>query len=121
MSVGDRDTAAAGALGALSFNEESRLKEDKAQNSVLAAEVEEYRAVVETLESGVARESPPEGLFDVVLSRIDAERASGRPALAPAPSPSPRRSHDPRRRRAAASSALGGSDGSGPRSRPGSP
>ena len=51
----------------------------------LASEVEEYRGVVQTLESGMAREAPPAGLFDVVLSRIEAERsAEALPAATPA-------------------------------------
>lgn len=87
MSVGDRDTAAVHALGGLPPEDEARLEEGLTQNAVLASEVEEYRAVVETLESGIARESPPTGLFDVVLSRIDAERAAEQPTLTPSSTP----------------------------------
>ena len=56
MSVGDRDLAAAHALGALPPGEEARLEEDLVQNSLLASEVEKYRGVVDALESGMARD-----------------------------------------------------------------
>ena len=80
MSVGDRDLAAAHALGALPPEENATVKDDLTRNAVLASEVEEYRAVVETLDSGLARETPPPGLFDAVLSRIEAERSAEQPA-----------------------------------------
>ena len=94
MSVGDRDLAATHALGALPPDEEAMVEEDLAGNAVLASEVEEYRSVVETLEGGMAREAPPAGLFDVVLSRIEAERSAEQPAgssAEAAPSRPPRR------------------------------
>ena len=77
MSGDDRDLAATHALGALP-PDEAAARGGSGENAALASEVEEYRSVVETLESGMAREAPPVGLFDVVLSRIEAERA--RPA-----------------------------------------
>ena len=43
MSAGDRDLAAAHALGALPLEEDVAVEEDLARNAVLAAEVEEYR------------------------------------------------------------------------------
>lgn len=76
MSGGDLDRAAGAALGALPPVEAARLEEELAKNALLATEVEEYRTVVETLETGIVREAPPAGLFDVVLSRIDGERAA---------------------------------------------
>jgi anti-sigma-K factor RskA len=104
MSAGDRDLAAAHALGAPPIEEDVAVEEDLARNAVLASEVEEYRAVVETLESGMAREAPPAGLFDVVLSRIETERAAGQPAEggSPAELPAPAMTRDapaPARRR----------------------
>jgi anti-sigma-K factor RskA len=94
MSAGDRDLAATHALGALSPAEESTLEQDLGRNAVLATEVEEYRAVVEILEGGMAREVPPAGLFDVVLSRIEAEaeQALDEPASTPAEASAPSRS-----------------------------
>jgi anti-sigma-K factor RskA len=82
MSVGDRDRAATHALGALRPAEEAAVEEDLARDAVLATEVEEYRAVVETLEAGMARDAPPPGLFDVVLGRIEEERSAELPAPA---------------------------------------
>ena len=96
MSAGDRDLAATHALGALPPDEEAAVEEELARNAVLASEVEEYRGVVETLESGMARDAPPAGLFDVVLSRIEAERA--RPAEdCSAATPPDRRCNEPSR------------------------
>ena len=80
MSAGDRDLAATHALGALPPDEEATVEQELARNAVLASEVEEYRGVVETLDSGIARDAPPPGLFDVVLSRIEAERSAELPA-----------------------------------------
>ena len=85
MSAGDRDLAATHALGALPPDEEATVEQELARNAVLASEVEEYRGVVEMLDSGIARDAPPPGLFDVVLSRIEAERS----AELPAPSETP--------------------------------
>ncbi len=87
MNADDRDLAATHALGALPPDDSMALEEDLGENAALASEVEEYRSVVQTLESGMAREAPPVGLFDVVLSRIEEERA--RPAEAPAPAATP--------------------------------
>ena len=89
MSVGDRDMAATHALGSLPLEEGAAVEEDLTRNAVLASEVEEYRAVVDTLESGLAREAPPIGLFDAVLSRIDAERTAEQPAPTPAEATEP--------------------------------
>ncbi len=89
MTAGDRDLAATYALGALPFEEEVTVEADLARNVVLASEVEEYRGVVETLEGGIARETPSPGLFDAVLRRIDAERAAGAPAPEPVEAPDP--------------------------------
>ena len=89
MSAGDRDLAATHALGALPPDEEATVEEELARNAVLASEVEEYRGVVETLDSGIARDAPPPGLFDVVLSRIEAERSAELPEPAPAEAPEP--------------------------------
>lgn len=103
MSTGDRDLAATHALGALPFEEDATVEDDLARNTVLASEVEEYRGVVETLETGMAREAAPAGLFDVVLSRIESERAAEQPVPAasrpevPVP-PAPEPSAAPRRR-----------------------
>jgi anti-sigma-K factor RskA len=68
----------------LPFEEDVKVEAELARNAVLAAEVEEYRVVVETLESGMAREAPPAGLFDMVLSQIDAERTAEQSAPTPA-------------------------------------
>ena len=89
MSAGDRDLAATHALGALPPDEEATVEQELARNAVLASEVEEYRGVVETLDSGIARDAPPPGLFDVVLSRIEAERSAELPEPAPAEAPEP--------------------------------
>jgi anti-sigma-K factor RskA len=79
-----RDLAACHALGGLAPEETARLDEEAAQDSVLAAEVEEYRSTVTMLESAVARERAPEDLIDAILTRIESERASSH-AEAPAP------------------------------------
>ena len=74
MSGGDRGPGRGAALGALPPDEAAKLEEELAKNAVLATEVEEYRTVVETLESGIVREAPPAGLFDVV-AQPDRRRA----------------------------------------------
>src|SRR4051794_6320931 len=89
MTSGDRDLAATHALGALPLEDNLAVEEELAGNAALATEVEEYRSVVETMEGGLAREAPPAGLFDVVLSRIEEERAVVRPAEAAAPFDAP--------------------------------
>ena len=70
-------------------DEEATVEEELARNAVLASEVEEYRDVVQTLDSGIARDAPPPGLFDLVLSRIEAERSAELPAPAPSEAPEP--------------------------------
>ena len=83
-----RDLAASHALGGLAPEETARLDEEAAQNSVLAAEVEEYRSTVAMLESAVARESTPPDLFEGILAQIKRERA---PASVAAPTPRAKR------------------------------
>ena len=81
MSAGDRDLAAQPMRSVRAPpDEEATVEQELARNTVLASEVEEYRGVVETLDSGIARDAPPPGLFDVVLSRIEAERSAELPA-----------------------------------------
>jgi anti-sigma-K factor RskA len=77
-----RDLAAGAALGALSADELARLEEGAARSPELASQLEEYRATVSMLEAGVARERPPDGLFEGVLARIEAETAAGAPSEA---------------------------------------
>ena len=84
MSDLGRDEAAAAALGALAPEEAARLAADAARDPALSAELEEYRVTVAMLEAWVARESPPPGLLDAVLARIEDEPAAPSPA-APAP------------------------------------
>ena len=103
MSAGDRDLAATHALGALPPDEEATVEQELARNASLAAQVEEYRGVVETLDSGIARDAPPPGLFDVVLSRIEAERSVELSEPAPAEAPQQRSRNDE-----AASAPTGG-------------
>lgn len=91
MTDVDRDRAASGALGALPPHEAARLEEDLGRNTALVAELEEYRTTVSTLESGVARERPPADLFDVVLARIEGERAASRHSAPERTAPSLRR------------------------------
>ena len=74
MSEHDRDLAAGAALGALSPEEEARLRHQASSNPTLAAELDEYRATVVALEVGVAREQPPDDLFERVLADIEAEQ-----------------------------------------------
>jgi anti-sigma-K factor RskA len=73
-----RDLAVSHALGGLAPEETARLDEEAAQNPVLAAEVEEYRSTVAMLESAVARQRAPDDLFEVILARIEGERAPSR-------------------------------------------
>ncbi|MEP7224986.1 MAG: anti-sigma factor [Actinomycetota bacterium] len=77
-----RDLAVSHALGGLAPDETARLDDEAAQNSVVAAEVEEYRSTVAMLESAVARQRAPDDLFDVILARIEGERAPSRAEVA---------------------------------------
>jgi len=79
-----RDLAASHALGGLALEETARLDEEAAQNSALAAEVEEYRSTVAMLESAVARQRAPDDLFDAILTQVERERA---PVSVAAPTP----------------------------------
>jgi anti-sigma-K factor RskA len=87
MSDHERDQAAAAALGALSPDDAAHLAADAARDPALSAELEEYRATVAMLEASVARESPPPGLFDRVLERIEDESTAPSPAAVAAPAP----------------------------------
>lgn len=74
MNDDQRDLAVAGALGALTAEEAVRFEAEAVQYPLLAVALDEYRSTVATLESAVARELPPAGLFAGVVARIDGER-----------------------------------------------
>ncbi len=97
MTDVDRDLAAAAALGGLPPDEAARLEELR-KDDALAEALEEYRAAVATLESGVAREATPPGLFDGILARIESERPAGEVSVAPAERPARRRFLERRKR-----------------------
>jgi len=98
MSDEHRDLAAGAALGALSAEELARLEADAARSPELAARLDEYRATVSMLEAGVARERPPDSLFEGVLARIEAEGASSPVASTPVAPARAEAAASPRRR-----------------------
>jgi anti-sigma-K factor RskA len=75
MTDRDKELAAGAALGALSAEEAARADEEARRSTAFAADLEDYRATVTALDSGVAREPAPPDLFEGVLAQIDAERA----------------------------------------------
>jgi anti-sigma-K factor RskA len=70
MIVEHRDLAAAEALGALPRDESERLQSELERDSALARELEEYRAIVLSLEAFVAREAPSHDLFAGILAEV---------------------------------------------------
>lgn len=86
MSEHWRDQAAGAAIGALSPEEMARLDEEAARDPALAAQLQEYRRTVSTLETAVAREAPPADLFEGVLARIEPETSASPQVEQSAPS-----------------------------------
>ncbi|HYI75504.1 MAG TPA: anti-sigma factor [Gaiellaceae bacterium] len=73
MTDDRRDRLAAEALGALGPEESDALRADVERDPALAAELDEYRATVATLESSVARTQPSHDLFAGILAEIEPE------------------------------------------------
>lgn len=71
MNDTDRDLLAAAALGALSHGEQEHVAELVRQESAAAAQLEQHRATVATLETAVARELPSSDLFDRILAEVE--------------------------------------------------
>ena len=105
MTDETRDLLAGEALDALSREDAERLERELAADPSLARERDAYRATVASLDSGVAREQPPDGLFDRILGEIDEGSV---PHAQPEPSPPTRRRRSwvPRLALAGAAAAL---------------
>ena len=65
----------ADALGVLRPEERVQLEVEAARDPRIAAQREEYRATVATLEAAVVREAAPVDLFERILANLEQERA----------------------------------------------
>ena len=70
MNDSDRDLLAGEALGVLSADEREHVAELVRKDGAAAAELDQHRATVATLEAAVARELPSGDLFDRIVAAV---------------------------------------------------